>query len=322
VVNDRTSTSGDVVLECTGLHKTFGALTAVRDVNLSLRRGHILGLVGPNGAGKTTLLRMLTTLLRPTRGNVRIFGHDTRAEPLAVRRQIGYLPDFFNLHRDLTLAECLRFFAYAYDIPPADIPQRVHDALAATALLDKRDNLVQHLSRGMVQRLGMAMLMVRDAEILILDEPASGLDPGARVQFRQMLRDLGRQGKAILISSHILSELEDTCTHVAVMDRSLLLEMGTFDDIRRRTFSRLRYRIRVLGDMAAAQAAATHAGATLTPAEPGVLTVDAADEEDVARTNAALVAAGVPVVEIRLLSDLENAYVRITTGGGVDHGTR
>ena len=253
---------------------------------------------------------------------MRIFGHDAAADPVTVRRQIGYLPDFFNLHRDLTLAECLCFFALAYDVPPAAIPQRIHDALAATSLLEKRDDLVQHLSRGMVQRLGMAMLMVRNAEILLLDEPASGLDLGARVQFRQLLRDLGRQGKAILISSHILSELEDTCTHVAVMDRSRLLEMGTCDEIRRRTFACLRYRIRVLGDLAAAQAAAARAGLTLTPATPGVLTLDAAAEEDVARANAALVAAGVPVVEIQLLSDLENAYVRITAGGEVDHGTR
>ena len=149
-----TQRPGEKVLECMGLGKNFGALAAVRNVDLTLSRGQILGLVGPNGAGKTTLMRMLATLLSPTQGEVRIGGQDPRRDLQAVRRRIGYLPDFFNLHRDLKLRECLTFYAHAYSIAAGEIPGRVRQSLAATGLLEKEDDYVRHLSRGMVQRLG------------------------------------------------------------------------------------------------------------------------------------------------------------------------
>ena len=176
-----------------------------------------------------------------------------------------------------------------------------------------------YLSRGMVQRLGMAMLMTRDADIMILDEPASGLDPNSRVQLRRLLKDLGRQGKAILISSHILNELEDTCTHMAIMDRGRLIVEGTIEEIRRKAIAGLRYRIRFLGTPEAALAAANRVGAVQVQVDQGNLTVEVTDEEHIARINAALVAGGIPIIELRLLSDLEDAFVKITTGEEVDH---
>lgn len=312
----------EVVLECTGLWKNFGTLAAVQDVSVSLCRGQVLGLVGPNGAGKTTLMRMLATLLHPTRGEVRICGQTPHSHLLDVRRRIGYLPDFFNLHRDLKLRECLTFFAHAYSVPAAEIPGRVLRSLEATGLIEKENDYVRHLSRGMVQRLGMAMLMTRDAEIMILDEPASGLDPTARVQLRLLLKELSGQGKAILISSHILNELEEACSHVAIMDRGRLVLRGTVGEIRKGVFAGLRYRIRILGDPGAALQAALKAGASQAAIADGALIVDAADEEQIAQINARLVAGGIRVAELRMISNLEDAFMKITAGGEAHHDAR
>jgi ABC-2 type transport system ATP-binding protein len=310
------------MMECAGLSKDFGTLAAVREVSLSLCRGQVLGLVGPNGAGKTTLLRMLATLLHPTRGDVWICGQSPGSDLMTVRRRIGYLPDFFNLHRDLKLRECLTFYAHAYSVPPADILNRVREALVATGLLEKENDFVRHLSRGMVQRLGMAMLMTRDAEIMILDEPASGLDPTARVQLRALLRRLSSQGKAILISSHILSDLEESCTHVAIMDRGRLVMRGTVDEIRQGVFAGLRYRIRVLDDPASALSAAVSAGALKAAVEDGALLVNASGDDHISRINACLVAGGFRVAELRLVSKLEDAFMKLTTGEEVSHDAR
>jgi len=312
----------EVVLECVGLRKNFGTLVAVRDVTLSLCRGQVLGLVGPNGAGKTTLMRMLATLLHPTQGAVRVCGQDPQRQLSDVRRRIGYLPDFFNLHRDLTLRECLTFFAHAYSVPVDEIPDRVRHSLTAAGLLEKENDFVRHLSRGMVQRLGMAMLMTRDAEIMILDEPASGLDPNARVQFRLLLKELRNQGKAILISSHILSDLEEACTHVAIMDHGRFLTAGTIEEIRGQVFAGFRYRIRVLGDPTAALATVVTAGAQNAEIKDGSLIVDVSDEEHIVRINAQLVGQGIRVAELRLLSNLEDAFMKITADGEVNHDTR
>jgi ABC-2 type transport system ATP-binding protein len=307
------------ILQCHSLCKTFGTLAAVQDVSLALHRGQILGLVGPNGAGKTTLMRMLATLLHPTQGSVWIAGQDASSHLHQLRRHIGYLPDFFNLHRDLTLRECLNYYAHAYDVPRESIPGNIEQALSATGLLDKRDDFVRHLSRGMVQRLGMAMLMTRNAEIMILDEPASGLDPTARVQFRHILKALGAAGKAILISSHILNELEDACTHIAIMDRGRLLMRGTVNELRQRVFARLRYQILILGDTEAALPIAVAAGALNPNIKDGHLALDVTDETHIAQINAQLVRAGIAVTGLRLLSNLEDAFMKITSAEDTHH---
>lgn len=213
-------------IDVTCLRKEYGMLVAVNDVSFALESGQVLGLVGPNGAGKTTLLRMLATIMRPTRGNIRMLDHDSRRNYLEIRRHIGFLPDFFNLYDDLTIKECLGFFAAAYGMPPDEISARVARTLKLADLEDKREDFIKHLSRGMVQRLGVAVLAVHDPEILLLDEPASGLDPLARIHLRDVLRSLSSEGKTIVISSHILNDLAGFCSHIAIMDHGRFIVYG------------------------------------------------------------------------------------------------
>ncbi len=222
------------ILEVVNARKEFGSLVAVNDVNLCLEKGQVVGLIGPNGAGKTTLLRILATVLPPTDGNVRVLGYDLKNEYLDIRKCIGFMPDFFNLYDDLTLEECLVFFAQAYKVDPKIIPEQVDKALKYTDLESKRHDFIRHLSRGMVQRLGVAVLLVHDPDLLLLDEPASGLDPKARIRLRDILKRLSEEGKTIVISSHILTELSGFCTHIAIMNKGKLVMYGSVDDIQKK----------------------------------------------------------------------------------------
>ena len=197
------------VIKADGLRKEYGTLIAVNDVEFAIEPGQVVGLIGPNGAGKTTLLRMLATLLVPTRGTAEILGYDLLKDYMEIRKRIGFLPDFFNLYNDLTLEECLEFFAQSYNVPNNVIEEKINAVLKYVDLEGKRTNFIRNLSRGMVQRMGMATLLVREPEVFLLDEPASGLDPKARVQLREILKKLSDEGKAIFISSHILTELSD-----------------------------------------------------------------------------------------------------------------
>jgi ABC-2 type transport system ATP-binding protein len=220
-------------IEVMHLRKEFGTLVAVNDVSLSIESGQVVGLVGPNGAGKTTLLRMLATLLRPTDGQATLCGYNLHQDYLRIRRHIGFLPDFFNLYNDLTLRECLHFFAHAYGVPPDQSNARVEWTLDLVELSHKQDDFIRNLSRGMVQRLGLGTLLVRDPDIFLLDEPASGLDPKARIGLRNVLKQLSEQDKTIIISSHILTELSGFCTHVAFMDQGRLTLSGKISDIQK-----------------------------------------------------------------------------------------
>jgi len=242
-----------LIVETDNLRKEYGTLIAVNDVNLTIGPGQVMGLVGPNGAGKTTFLRMLATLLPPTRGAARILGHDLHRDYLKIRKQIGYLPDFFNLYNDLTLRECLEFFARSYRVPRRLIREKVNTALTLADLLDKQNDFIRHLSRGMVQRMGLAVLLVRDPDLFLLDEPASGLDPKARIQLREILKQLSRTGKTIIISSHILTELEGFCTHIAFMNRGRIVQSGAVDEIRDSVSDARIVVLSVLSDAARAQ---------------------------------------------------------------------
>lgn len=215
------------------LRKEYGALVAVNNISFAIESGQILGLIGPNGAGKTTLLRMLATDLRPTAGNARVLGLDIRRDYRKVRRLIGYMPDFFNLYHDLKLCECLEFFARAYKVEAGSIGRRIEEALEFVELKEKRNDMVRHLSRGMTQRFALATLLVRDPEVYLLDEPASGLDPKARIQFRRVMEKLSERGKTVIISSHILTELSGFCSHIAIIDKGRLLVHGAVDEIER-----------------------------------------------------------------------------------------
>jgi ABC-2 type transport system ATP-binding protein len=237
-----------IAVRTDGLTKRYGRSTAVAGVQLEVESGEIFGLVGPNGAGKTTTLKMLATLLPPTAGDADISGHSVRREPDAVRNVIGYMPDTFGVYDDMRVWEYLDFFGRCYGMTAARRRQMIGDLLELVDLADKKGDYVQDLSRGMQQRLCLAHALVHDPQVLLLDEPASGLDPRARVELRELLRELRSLGKTILISSHILPELEELCTSVAIIDHGRVLASGRVEDIADRFRVGGVYRATVLGD--------------------------------------------------------------------------
>lgn len=308
----------DEILVTENLTKVFGAHVAVADLNLSVRRGSITALVGPNGAGKSTTFLMLSTLLMPTSGFAIVCGHDPVFEPEGVRARIGYMPDFFGIYDDLRTDEYLEFFAGAYGVPAAKRSGLVADLLDLVDLTVKRDAFVNSLSRGMKQRLCLARALVHDPELLILDEPASGLDPRARVELRALLLELQRQGKTILISSHILSELEEMCSHVAILEAGRLVAQGAPHEIVSGLAVARRVVIRTL---AGADDALRTALAAFTDAEPielenGIVEVELpGGEEEAAALLAHLVRADVPVVSFtEVATGLEEIFMRVTKG--------
>jgi len=304
-------------IEAKGLRKEYGALAAVRDIDLEIRGGEVMGLIGPNGAGKTTLLKMLATLLRPTRGEAKVLGMDTEKEYLEIRKRIGYLPDFFNLYHDLTLEECLRFFARSYGVSPRLIGEKVDMALRYVEMEDKRKDLIRNLSRGMVQRIGLGALLVREPEIYLLDEPASGLDPKARIQLREILKTLSGQGKTILISSHILTELSGFCTHIAILHKGQIVRQGKVEEIRDTLAGGKTVRITVL-DRAQEAGELIRNGnlsATVTDICDSCVTVRmTGGREDLAAVNRMLVEHGIGVCSLaEERMDLEDLFMKIST---------
>jgi ABC-2 type transport system ATP-binding protein len=213
------------------LTKRYNGFTALSDLNLSIERGSIHGFIGPNGAGKTTTMRILATLLEPTGGQAWVSSYPVTEAPQEVRKRIGYMPDFFGVYDNMKVWEYLDFFAAAYQVPQARRKDMIGDLLALVDLSAKRDNFVEELSRGMKQRLCLARTLVHNPDLLILDEPASGLDPHARIELRELLKELRSLGKTILVSSHILTELAEMCTHVAIIERGRLLINGSVSDI-------------------------------------------------------------------------------------------
>ncbi|MEA2686151.1 MAG: type transport system ATP-binding protein [Actinomycetota bacterium] len=214
-----------------GLTKRFGDLIAVRDLSLDVPTGSVFGLIGPNGAGKSTTLSILASVLTPTSGTARVAGCDPVHDARGVRRRVGYMPDVLGVYDNLSVQEYLEFFAAAYALPRAAWKGLVDGLLELVGLEVKRTAMVESLSRGMKQRLALARALVHDPEVLLLDEPASGLDPRARVELRALLAELQSMGKTIVISSHILSEMEEMCSHVAIMEAGRLLAVGSPRDI-------------------------------------------------------------------------------------------
>ena len=302
-----------------GLVKRYPGTIAVAGLDLAVGDGEIFGLVGPNGAGKTTTLRILATLLAPTAGHAEIAGIDVRRNPDAARRVLGFMPDVFGVYDDMKVWEYLDFFARCYGIPAARRRRMIGDLLDLVDLGDKRDAYVQSLSRGMQQRLCLAHTLVHDPQVLLLDEPASGLDPRARVELRELLRELRSLGKTILISSHILPELEELCTSVAIVDHGRVLAQGRVSDIERR----LRYgaviRVSVLGGPESVAAARDHFGADARVASATVTAEDVVElgfrggDEEAAELLAEAIGAGVRIASFaRAASDLEELFLQVT----------
>ncbi|HEY8632776.1 MAG TPA: ABC transporter ATP-binding protein [Candidatus Limnocylindrales bacterium] len=305
-----------------GLVKRYPGTLAVAGLDLNVGQGEIFGLVGPNGAGKTTTLRILATLLAPTSGQAEVAGIDVRRNPDAARRVLGFMPDVFGVYDDMKVWEYLDFFARCYGIPAARRRRMIGDLLDLVDLGGKRDFYVQGLSRGMQQRLCLAHTLVHDPQVLLLDEPASGLDPRARVELRELLRELRSIGKTIVISSHILPELEELCTAVAIVDHGQVLAHGKVSDIERR----LRYgavlRVRVLGDgdaleTARAQFAGDPRVASVAILDDGQIELGfRGDDEGAAQLLAAAIGAGIRIAAFsRAASDLEELFLQVTSAG-------
>ncbi|NLE75717.1 MAG: ABC transporter ATP-binding protein [Chloroflexi bacterium] len=305
-------------------HYRKGGAPALDDLNLQVPAGALFGFIGPNGAGKTTTLRMLAGLLEPTSGEIWLAGEPLHQRPQALHHHIGYMPDFFGLYHEMSAWEYLDFFARCRTLPPARRRVVVDELLDLVGLAEKRDQDVGVLSRGMQQRLCLAQALVHDPAVLLLDEPASGLDPRARVEMRELLRELSALGKTIILSSHILSDLAEMCSAVAIVEHGRLVASGPLATLQHRAQPGRVVRLHLLDGPDQAQA--------LLQQFPGV--------EDVARLNggngpgdawlevyltgdvasaaallAHLVQAGVAVAEFRQVgNELEELFLQLTTG--------
>lgn len=305
------------MIQINHLYKEYKGLTAVKDLSLHLEAGDIFGFIGPNGAGKTTTIKMLATLLKPTSGQALIDGIDVVEYPEAVRGRIGYMPAFFGIYDDMRVWEYLDFFAGAYRLPKAQRPRIIDDVLNLTDLTGKKDNYVEELSTGMKQRLCLAKTLIHDPKVLLLDEPASGLDPRARIEIKELFKELKAMGKTIIISSHILPELADFCNKVGIIERGELLVSGDVQDIMAQVTGGRTLEITLLGDNARAQEVLADA-----PGVRAVRLIDSrlhvefsGDPETQAELNKLLIDHGLRVLTFsEQETDLEDIFMKVTKG--------
>jgi ABC-2 type transport system ATP-binding protein len=304
------------VISVKELTKTYGTRTALDRVSFEVPRGEIFGFVGPNGAGKTTTIRILAALLEPTEGQALIDGADVTRQPDLVHERLGYMPDFFGVYDQLTVSEYLHFYAACYRQPKQRRQKIVDDLLELVGLPERRHQAVDTLSRGLKQRLCLARALVHDPAVLLLDEPASGLDPRARVEMREILKTLQGMGKTIVISSHILPELTELCTMVGIIDHGKIRATGPVQEVIRRLTSGRRLRINLLGQREEAAKILNSLAAVRE-----VETVDGAleaqfegDEAAAAAILQSLIAAGIRVSGfVQMESDLEDAFLKATS---------
>jgi len=312
-------------IQTVDLSRRYGRMVALDQLNLSVEQGSIYGFIGPNGAGKTTTLRLLAGLLEPSGGEVRLMGE--RLVPGGAQRLVGYMPDFFGVYDDLRVWEYLDFFARCYGLDGATRKRSVDELLSLVDLGHKRDAYVQSLSRGMQQRLCLAHALVHNPPVLLLDEPASGLDPRARVELRELLRTLRDMGKTVLLSSHILSELAEVCTEIGIIESGKMVVSGPVDEVRRQLQGSARLRIRVLRGLETAEATLRQLVAApqgelpqlggvrhdLSDERALLVELGDADEEAQARLLAHLIGQGVVVSEFRAQAEnLEELFLRLT----------
>jgi len=298
------------------LVKKYGNFIAVDHLNMEVERGQIFGFIGPNGAGKTTTMKIIATLLAPTSGRVTVDGIDVFKEPIKAREKIGYMPDFFGVYDNLKVMEYLDFYGSAYGVEYRERRRIAEELLELVDLSDKKDAYVDTLSRGMKQRLCLARCLIHNPELLILDEPASGMDPRARAEIKAILKELKRMGKTILISSHILPEMAEICDSVGIIDRGRLVVQGSVEQIMQRMTGRIVVRIRVLRDMDRAISLLKE-----QPMVTGVVEEDQelevacnGSEEDLWQLLRVLVSSDVPVVSFRQMEgNLEQIFMEVTS---------
>jgi len=292
-------------------------MAALSGLDLTVNKGDLFGFIGSNGAGKTTTLRILATFLAPSSGRAVILGKDVVKDADAVRHVIGYMPDFFGVYKDMEVTEYLDFFGACYRIPAAQREKTVNDVLELVGLSEKKGSLIGALSRGMQQRLGLARVLIHDPQLLLLDEPASGLDPRARIEMMEILRELQRMGKTIIISSHILSELETICNRVCIIEKGKLIYAGPVQGVRdQMSLGRVVY-VRVSSDHTQA--------VELLKTRPEVLEVGSLDgtlkvtlashDTDHSIVADVLVHGGAKLIELREEElGLEEVFMRVTRG--------
>jgi len=296
------------------LRREYGDLVAVEDLSVSIPQGEIYGLIGPNGAGKTTSIRMACGLLTPTSGRVTVNGVDVHGDPELAQSYIGYLSDFFNVYDDLKVWEYLDYFAHAYKMNEAAISARIEEVIAEVGLEVKRDSFIRGLSRGMKQRLGIARAIIHRPQVLLLDEPASGLDPKARADLRAVLRSLRDAGTTVLISSHILSELEGFCTSIGVMERGRMVRSGRIDAIVAEQTPYRVLRVEWLGEAPVAELLGTsgHVSDVVVSTTQAAFRF-AGSPDELAAVLASLVAAGVRVVSFSdVKQTVEDIYMKLS----------
>lgn len=312
------------IIVINNLVKKYGKLTAVQNLTLQVEQGAIFGFVGPNGAGKTSTMRILTTLMSPTSGEAFVAGNSVTKNPRGVRRAIGYMPDFFGVYDDMTVWEYLDFFGACYEVPVAQRASVNKDLLELVDLTSRRDDRVEALSRGMKQRLGLARTLAHDPQVLILDEPASGLDPRARIEIRELLVELARMGKTIFFSTHILADVAEICTHVGIVEAGKLVASGNLEEMQRRLVPHRRIHVTVLDKVEEARKLLVEVDGVRTVevehqgALPGrhqlVIEYNGADKE-VSAILSTLIKKKIPVIHFSEdVRDMEAVFMQATKG--------
>ena len=305
------------MIEINDFTKYYGDFVAVTGLNLKIAAGELFGFIGPNGAGKSTTIRFLATLLKATEGDGTVNGHSVARDPLGVRRSVGYMPDHFGVYDGMKVWEFLDFFSLAYQVPKVRRKQVLTDVLELLDLTHKRDVFVNGLSRGMKQRLCLAKTLVHDPPVLILDEPASGLDPRARLEVKALLKELRNMGKTILISSHILTELADCCTSIGIIERGQLLLHGPMDQVYRQIQRNRHITVRFRGSsQPGVRLIRSDPKVQDVQVEPRACTIELAGEDaDVERLLRTLAAADVGLLSFAEKEPtLEDVFMMVTKG--------
>ena len=315
--------NNDVVVVTDQLTKKYGDLVALDSLSIQVKRGQILGFIGPNGAGKTTTIKILVGQARPTRGTASIAGVDCASDAQRIKRLVGYMPDTFGTYDNMRVHEYLDFFGAAFGIPRRSRTPRVDEVLETAGATYMRDRFVESLSHGMKQRVGIARTLLHDPEVLILDEPANGLDPQARIEMRELLLQLASMGKTLIVTSHILPELSRICDQVAIITQGKLRAFGPLDEILREVGQRRRIEIQLLDADSAEQAAGIVRQVVEADANVAASSTDSTvrfqtnqSEQELGQLLSQLVTAGITVSQFREeVMDLEDTFLSITRGG-------
>lgn len=305
------------MIELMRLHRFFGSTRAVNDISFDVPRGEVFGYIGPNGAGKTTSMRILATLDLPTYGDARVDGFSTVSDPDRVRRRLGYMPDAFGTYPNVNCREYLDFFARAYGLVGRERHRAIRRTMAFTGLDVLAEKPITGLSKGMKQRLCLGRAMIHDPPVLVLDEPAAGLDPRARIELREMIRQLAADGKTILISSHILTELAEMCDRVGIIEQGRLLATGTVEEIRRSQVPHREVKVSVLADVDRLKAWLGERDGILNVRSDteSVYFAHHGSREDEARMLRALIEADFGVTEFGShITSLEQIFMTVTRG--------